>query len=188
MVEGTHYKAGWHHMLFHAPYTSIDFLSMIWLVGTVPVFLFLPPVDSLLGYSRLSAIVWSFINVVALAAIVALRVTVSVQMWDPMRNPWKAWLHQAVCDGFVVVTLALISHEASLLASLLWHGRFFDNDVQALERAAWGMQPSMEFHNALDNKYLGEYFMLCYTCWPLILIASLLMLQGNDEVSCCCRP
>lgn len=185
-AEGTHLKAGWRHMLFHAPYSSIDFLSMIWLTATVPVFLFLPPVDTLLGYSKLSAVAWAFVNLIALAAIVALRVSVSVCIWDPMRNPWKARFHHAACDCFVVVTLALVSHEGSLLASLVWHGRFFDNDVQALERAAWGAQPSMEFHQALDNKYVGEYFMVCYTAWPLILIGSLLTLQGNDEVACSC--
>jgi len=157
---------------------------MIWYVGTIPVFLFLPPVDTLLGYSKLSAVAWAFVNCICAAALVALRVTVSIQVWDPMRQPWKAWFHRAACDCFIVVTLAIVSHEGSLLANLVWHGRYFDNDVQALERAAWGVQPSLEFHHALDNKIVGEYFMVCYTCWPLVLIATLLALQGNDEVSC----
>ena len=77
-------------MLFHAPYTSIDFLSMIWLVGTVPVFLFLPPVDSLLGYSRLSAIVWSFINVVALVAVPMVR-SVNCSIKEVVAEVPKLW-------------------------------------------------------------------------------------------------
>merc|ERR1712070_1359330 len=98
-----------------------------------------------------------------------------------MKQPIRSWLHQLVADMLVLFVLLLISHEGSLMASLVWHGRFFDSDVQEVEKAAWACQPSMELHKMISSRAIGEYLMGAHACWPIVLVASMLMLRSPTD-------
>jgi len=130
-------------------------LAILWLTVTIPAFFLLPTIDAIEGYSKLSAILWSVANLATIGLIVLCRVLLSMQWFDPAKQPRMSSLHQGIMDFLMVAVLVLISHEGSLLASLVWQGRFFDAEVQAVEHAAWACQPSVELHQMLNSKTLG---------------------------------
>lgn len=180
----SHTKAGRWHILCHCPYTPVDQLSILWLLSTVPVFLFLPPVDDFLGFANLTAMPYALLNLVLVVFIIGLRTSLSIQIFDPLESPGLYAVHSTIADLYVILMFALISHEGSLMASLVWHGFFFDNDVQVVEHSAWSCQPSMELHQMLPSKYVGEYFMFTYLFWPLVLAVALFILrimEPDDE-------
>jgi len=138
--------------------------------------------DSLFGYTKLNAsILYAILNMAAVAFIIVVRTMKSVQHFDPASRPCMAALHDILSDSYVVMMLVLIAHEGSLMGTLVWHGHYFDHDVQVVERSAWSCQPSMELHKMISSVYVGEYFMCAYSSWPLLLLCSILLLRNGDD-------